>query len=423
LLKQYNSLDKRAKKDINENFIRKIKENKPNAYQNNQNINLQNILNEHVSPSKTHKVIKKIFPPSMYNKSRSNSRSKSKKGKGENSTKREQKIHNVIIRNKLPPLPEIHAGGKYNSKYAPKYKNSQPFEIRKASIESKNSKIKPINQKGLQRGSEKRKEDLEIQATSATKHSHYSNYRRPKSGKKQRNLSEEGKKYQKPTSLTKYSNKNVRQRTTKDWNRVKPYKNKSKSKSKSSSSKRKNGFHDGALSTSAASNAGRLISSASTSDKRSVKNKKIPSFLIQNQQLPKINEKPAQKFVKTNPPKPVSRSTQSSTAKVKKNSVVKSERSDVSKEQKSSLSSTIQGMKDQSEEIKKLGNIFIESDEKKLQKRNQMQSDLNSQSKMEQSYTEIKSSSNEKSKFSANISNETQVKHSQYGIFEIVILM
>jgi hypothetical protein len=52
-----------------------------------------------------------------------------------------------------------------------------------------------------------------------------------------------------------------------------------------------------------------------------------------------------------------------------------------------------------------------------------MQSDLNSQSKIEQSYTEFKSSSNEKSKFSESISNEIQVKNSQIGMFEIIILM
>ena len=81
LMKQYNMLDKKSKRNINENFIRKIKENKLSTFQNNQNINIQNVLEKHVSKSKTRKAMKKIFPPSLYDKymtdGSSNSRSRS----------------------------------------------------------------------------------------------------------------------------------------------------------------------------------------------------------------------------------------------------------------------------------------------------------------------------------------------------------
>lgn len=433
LIKQYNSLDKRAKKEVNEKFIRKIKENKPNAYMNSQNINLQNILHEHVSQSKTRKAIKKIFPPSMYDakafldeydkaESRSNSRSKSKRSGRENSSKRRQKVHNIVKKNMLPPLPEIHAGGKYNSKYVSKTKNPQNFEIRRASTGLNNSKANSMSQKGLQRGSDRKRQDLEIQAMSATKYSHYGNYNRPKSGSKKRKMSEEAKKNKKPASLSREIKKNARQRTAKNWNNTRKNKTKSKSrsnKSKSSSNKRKNGSRDGVLSTSAASNAGRLISSASTSDKRSVKNKNTSSFVNQNNQLPKINEKPVQKFIKPitqkPPSKTVSKLTNPAAVKIKKNPVAKSGRADISKDRKSSISGTILGDKDQSEDIKKFGSIFTESDEKKIKRRNQ-NSDLNSQSKIEQSFTENQRSSCEKSKIGASISNEIQIKHSPNGI-------
>ena len=44
----------------------KLKEKKLGFY--NGRINLQNVLNEHVSKSKARKALKTIFPPSMYEK-------------------------------------------------------------------------------------------------------------------------------------------------------------------------------------------------------------------------------------------------------------------------------------------------------------------------------------------------------------------
>jgi len=100
LMRHYNMLDNKSKRDINETFLRKIKENKPGIFQNNQNLNIQNVLDKHVSKSKTRKAMKKIFPPSMYDKfsnTSSNSRSRSKK-RGF-SAKQDQKVNNIMRRN------------------------------------------------------------------------------------------------------------------------------------------------------------------------------------------------------------------------------------------------------------------------------------------------------------------------------------
>lgn len=113
-MKCYNSLDKQSKKEINENFIKKVKEQKPSAYAYSQ-FNLQNVINQHVSKSKTRKAIKSIFPPSMYEKygseSVSKSRSRSKK-KRENSDQIESKIASSSKRSQLPPLPEINGASR-----------------------------------------------------------------------------------------------------------------------------------------------------------------------------------------------------------------------------------------------------------------------------------------------------------------------
>lgn len=66
LKKFYQNLDKQSKKDVNDHFIKQIREKKPGG--GNVNIHLENVLSQHVSKSKTRKAMKTIFPPSMYEK-------------------------------------------------------------------------------------------------------------------------------------------------------------------------------------------------------------------------------------------------------------------------------------------------------------------------------------------------------------------
>ena len=148
---------------------------------------------------------------------------------------------------------------------------------------------------------------------------------------------------------------------------------KSRSKSKSGSRKRGKVSRERVLSTSNASNAGRLISSASTSDKRSVKQSNISSMHIQSYQLDKITEKPVKNSYSKKIPQSKtgnSKSTNSTAVKPNKNKGLKSERIKNTKDRKGSLSNTIMTIKNESSEkekeksmeLKRFGSVFTESD-------------------------------------------------------------
>jgi hypothetical protein len=318
LMRCYNSLDKQAKKDINENFIKRIKENKSTAYLNNA-FNIQNVISKHVSHSKTRKAIKSIFPPSMYDKydncGGSKYRSKSNKNR-EGSAMKDQKIQNVIRKNRLPPLPEIAAG---KGNYIPKSKKNDTMEFRRGSTGLGHQKVNSMSHKKISRSGARRNEDMQVNAMSATKYPVYQNNRKIYSGGRQRASSGNKMNHQrKPKSLNREEHSiyhTQKQRSSRD---VIKRNKKSKSKSKSGSKRRsKNKSRDGVLSTSAASNAGRLISSASTSEKRSVKPTCHPP------RLEKIIEKP--KRVPKNFTKPIiqSKSNQNTAKKSSRNNFTK----------------------------------------------------------------------------------------------------
>lgn len=371
LIRCYTSLDKQAKKDINEKFIRKIKENKPNSYQKNGGM-LQNVINKHVSKSNTRKAIKSIFPPSMYDKYGDSGSSKSRstsKNQREFSDKRDRKVQNVVKRNRLPPLPEVNGGGKTGHGYIAKSRRSENIDMRRASTGLSKAKNGVSSQGKYSRSGSQKKEDLQINAMSATKHPAYESYTKSfHSGSAKRDSSNQKyEKSRKPKSLNREVSAGAKRRKQRN---VAYRSNGNKSKSKSGSKKRsKNKSRDGVLSTSAASNAGRLISSASTSDKRSMKNYPNNSC-IHNQKLTKIEEKPRRLDKIRKPPmeKPFNKggikSTSSTTSKPKSNHVVKSHRVEIPKNQSNNVSKAGTSFKndssekDQSIDIKKFGSIF-----------------------------------------------------------------
>lgn len=440
LMKYYNALDKQSKKDINERFIRKVKEQKPSAFQSN-NFNLQNVISQHVSKSKTRKAIKSIFPPSMYDKANetesSNSRSRSKK-RAEILAKPHQKIHNVIKKNKLPPLPEISAAKAKNNRLAKDSKVTQ-MEMRRASAGTVHQKGASMSHKRINRSGTRHNEEIDSQVLAGHKYPYSTQYQRNiKTGGRKRNLSEgRHKEIKKIKSLTRdnLSSSNSRSRKNKNTGNVssKGRKKSSKSKSKSHSKRRnKNVSRDGGFSTSAASNAGRMISSASTSDKRSMRNQNIKHPFVKDNKLAKIEEKT--KEVKSTkaipkekqgvPPAKASVKTAHNTAvKPRKNPSIKSQRTDISKEKQSNFShlgtshKNDSSEKDQSMDLKKFGNIFAESGEKKIQK----SSSRKNIAKMDDSESKDDKSnqhtSDEKTKISKDVSRFAKTDDDSKGKF------
>ncbi|CAI2363742.1 unnamed protein product [Moneuplotes crassus] len=365
LMKQYNMLDKKAKQDINDKFIKRIKENRISSAQVSQGISIQNVLEKHVSKAKTRKAMKKIFPPSLYEKyhtdGSSNSRSRSKKRMS--SAKNRRKVHNAVKRNKLPPLPEALPK---SQKYVGTNIKSNAFEIQRNSsgVTTKSS----VAGRRSHHSQQRRKEDFDVRPMSATKYSiHSTNQtRQVKSGSKARNHSEDRRvKTRKPHSLTREKSKGRKQRTAANRNRSKYSKN---SKSKSGSRKyRKIGSREAVLSTSSASNAGRLISSASNSDKRSSYKTSISQVNAQVQKLERIEEKPRKNYPNKDLQNLINQRKDPRLPQQKEQNL-RSERRVTSKECKGNISNTyttIKGEsadKDQSEILNKFGSAFTDSD-------------------------------------------------------------